>query len=69
MAKLLLICSCMSLIRRFLMLLIDHPNPHPDPDPDPEPRVRTVRVVLIEVGRVAGGRGLLVEIVNIEVRH
>ena len=63
MAKLLLICS-VCLIRRFLMLLVDHPHPHPDPG------VRTVRVGLSEVVRVAGpgGHGL-VEIVNIEVRH
>ena len=65
MAKLLLICS-VCLIRRFLMLLVDHSHPHPHPDPG----VRTVRVGLSEVVRVAGpgGHGL-VEIVNIEVRH
>ena len=61
MAKLLLICS-VCLIRRFLVLLIDdsHPNPHP--------RVRTMRVVLSEVVRVAGCRAL-VEIVHIELCH
>ena len=67
MAKLLLICS-VCLIRRFLMLLVD--DTHPDADPDPNPRVRTVRVVLSEVGGVAGCRRLVrVEIVNVELRH
>ena len=65
MAKLLLICS-VCLIRRFLMLLVD--DSHPDADPDPNPRVRTVRVVLSEVVRVAGCRAL-VEIVHIELCH
>lgn len=62
MAKLLLICS-VCLIRRFLMLLVDHSHSHPDP------RVRAVRVVLSEVGRVAGRPRGLVEVVNIELRH
>ena len=61
MAKLLLICS-VCLIRRFLMLLVDHSHSHPDP------RVRAVRVVLSEVVRVAGCRAL-VEIVHIELCH
>ena len=48
------------------MLLVDDAHSQPDPDP----RVRTVRVVLSEVGGVAGvARGLTVEIVNIELRH
>ena len=64
MAKLLLICS-VCLIRRFLMLLVDDSHSHPDPDP----RVRTVRVVLSEVGGVAGWCRGLVEIVDIELRH
>ena len=62
MAKLLLICS-VCLIRRFLMLLVD------DAHPDSDSRM-TVRVVLSEVGGVAGCRGLVgVEIVNVELRH
>ena len=61
MAKLLLICS-VCLIRRFLVLLID------DSHPDPDPWVRTMRVVLSEVVRVAGCRAL-VEIVHIELCH
>ena len=64
MAKLLLICS-VCLIRRFLVLLVDHSHSHPDPDS----WVRTMRVVLSEVGGVAGVAGGLVEIVNIELRH
>ena len=62
MAKLLLICS-VCLIRRFLVLLVDHSHP------DPDPRVRTMRVVLSEVGGVAGWCRGLVEIVDIELRH
>ena len=48
-------------------MLVD--DSHPDPDSDPNPRVRTVRVVLSEVGGVAGMARRLVEIVNIELRH
>ena len=46
------------------MLLIDDTHPNPNPDP----RVRTMRVVLSEVVRVAGCRAL-VEIVHIELCH
>ena len=45
------------------MLLVDHSHSHPDP------RVRAVRVVLSEVGRVAGRPRGLMEVVNIELRH
>ena len=47
------------------MLLVDDSHPYS------HPRVRTVRVVLSEIGGVAGVAGGLVgvEIVNIELRH